>query len=35
MYIHPFLAGILVTVLTEIALIFVAGIIAAFRRTRR
>lgn len=35
MYINPFLAGILVTIFTEIALVLVAAIIAAVRRTKK
>lgn len=35
MYINPFLAGVLATILSEIAIVFVAAIIAACRRTKR
>lgn len=35
MYINPFLAGVLATILAEIAIVFVAAIIAACRRTKR
>lgn len=35
MYINPFLAGVLATVFTEIALVLVAAIIAAVRRTKK
>lgn len=35
MYINPFLAGVLATILAEIAIVFVVAIIAACRRTKR
>jgi hypothetical protein len=35
MYINPFLAGVLATIIAEIAVVFVAAIIAACRRTKR
>ena len=35
MYINPFLAGILATIFTEIAVVLVAAVIAAFRRTKK
>lgn len=35
MYINPFLAGVLATIIAEIAVVFVAGIVAAIKRARR
>lgn len=35
MYINPFLAGVLSTLITEIVVIFVAAITAAIRRAKR
>lgn len=32
MYINPFLAGIMATIFTEIAIVFVVAIVAAVRR---
>jgi hypothetical protein len=34
-YIHPFLAGILATIITEIAVLFAMAVVAAFRRTKK
>jgi hypothetical protein len=35
MYINPFLAGVLATIFAEIAVVFVAAMVAACRRTKR
>lgn len=35
MYINPFLAGVLATIFAEIAVVLIAAIIAAFRRTKK
>lgn len=32
MYINPFLAGVLATIITEIVVLFVAACVAAFKR---
>ena len=34
MYINPFLAGILVTIVAELALLFIAAIIATVRKVK-
>ena len=34
MYINPFVAGILVTIVAELALLFIAAIIATVRKTK-
>ena len=35
MYINPFLAGVLATIITEIVVVFVAAITVAIRRVKR
>ena len=35
MYIHPFLAGVIVTIGAEILLLFIAACVAAFRKAKR
>jgi hypothetical protein len=35
MYINPFLAGVLATIFAEIAIVFVAAIVVACRRTKK
>lgn len=35
MYINPFLAGVLVTIGAEILILFVAAVIATFKRGRK
>ena len=35
MYINPFLAGVLTTIITEVIIVFVLAIRAAIRRTKK
>ena len=35
MYINPFLAGVLATIITEVVLVFVAALVAAFKRLKK
>jgi hypothetical protein len=35
MYINPFLAGVLATIITEVVLVFVAATVAAVKRVKK